>query len=161
MTWVSKLKNFLSQNLFARLFLYAAALVEPFTSIMLFSIIDFPINPYNVVWIGFYSCLLLLWACNRKVSERIINFFLVISNGLLTGLWCLGALMGGVAGPLYVLLLMICPFTDSVLRMAGITLDFTKTLILFFVMVAILVCIIGGILRWDKKCIEQMEGENV
>ncbi len=161
MTWISTLKNFLNQNIIARLFLYLAALVEIFTSVMLFSIMDSPMNPYNVTWISFYSCLLLLWACNKKVSERIVNAVLVVINGLWVGLWCFGALMGGLAGPFYVLLLMICPFADAVLRMAGITLDFTNTLILFLVMAAILVCIIRCVLHWDKNGMEHTEGERI
>lgn len=65
MTRVQKLKQMLNQNIAARLFLYAAALVEPVVTLGTFTKFDFPINPYYVLWISFYACVLLIWACKN------------------------------------------------------------------------------------------------
>ena len=110
MTRVQKLKQMLNQNIAARLFIYAAALVEPVVTLGTFTKFDFPINPYYVLWISFYACVLLIWACNEKTFEQIVNVLLVGLNVSILAIWCFASLMGGLSGLLITFVVLITPF---------------------------------------------------
>lgn len=115
MTRVQKLKQTLNQNPVARILLYLAALVMPMAAYCNINTNAFggafeKLGFHNVMWLGFYSCLLLLWACNQKLWERGINLFFVALNLLpvvilikevsILGFW-------GIAG---VIVLTVVPF---------------------------------------------------
>lgn len=59
-----------------------------------------PVNPYSLMWIGFYSCLFLCWAYKgfwSKVPSVLANLYFM-------GFLLFGSLMGG----LYGILLFLC-----------------------------------------------------
>lgn len=113
MTRVQKLKQFLNQNIAARVILYVSALIMPV-------VMCFELNPsvycpieeigfVNVMWLGFYSSLLLLWACSRKTADKVIsgmmaliNLVLILSvvaiNAATYGVWAgvLGAFLAAI-----------------------------------------------------------------
>ena len=115
MTWISTLKNFLNQNIIARLFLYLAALVEPVTfSYMFFNIayLNSPyfINPYYVLGISFYACVLLWWSSEDGSSQWVISCLLGFVNGLIILIFFFIALIGGAIHLPLLLLFMLFPF---------------------------------------------------
>lgn len=85
MTRVQKLKQMLSRNPVARILLYLAALIMPVAAYCnintnaLFGAFE-KLGFHNVMWLGFYSCLILLWVCNYKRWEKLMNLVLVILN---------------------------------------------------------------------------------
>lgn len=141
MTWVSNLKNFLNQNLFASLFLYVLALVEPVCMIT-FIHFDFMPNPYNVMWISCYACILLWWACDTKFYQRMINVILTFLNISIIGVLCMGSLMGGIYGLFLTLLLLFFPFAVPLMRF--IELPYSSVVI--FIGSLIVAAIIGFII---------------
>ena len=83
MTRVEKLKQTISRNPAARILLYLAALVMPVAAYCNINTNAFggafeKLGFHNVMWLGFYSCLILLWACNYKCREKLVNLVLVI-----------------------------------------------------------------------------------
>ena len=115
MTRVEKLKQTISRNPAARILLYLMALVMPVAAYCNINTNAFggafeKLGFHNVMWLGFYSCLILLWACNYKCREKLVNLVLVILNLLpiiillkeisIYGFW-------GIAG---VIVLTIVPF---------------------------------------------------
>ena len=84
MTRVQKLKQFLNQNIAARVILYVSALIMPVVMCFEFNpSVYCPIEEIgfvNVMWLGFYSSLLLLWACSRKTADKVISGMLALIN---------------------------------------------------------------------------------
>jgi hypothetical protein len=149
MTRVEKLKQTISRNPAARILLYLAALVMPVAAYCNINTNAFggafeKLGFHNVMWLGFYSCLILLWACNYKCREKLVNLVLVILNLLpiiillkeisIYGFW-------GIAG---VIVLTIVPFFN-----------FRST----FIQCAILIIMVGIAFylngdweeRWNRK----------
>lgn len=87
MTRVQKLKQILNQNIVARLFLYASALIMPVVMCFEFNqSVYCPIEEIsfvNVMWLGFYSSLLLVWACFKTTSDKVISIILALVNMVL------------------------------------------------------------------------------
>lgn len=87
MTRIQKLRKFLNQNMVARVLLYASALIMPVVMCFEFNqSLYCPIEEIgfvNVMWLGFYSSLLLLWACFRKPVEKVISGILALLNMVL------------------------------------------------------------------------------
>lgn len=81
-------------------------LVIPIWAIVFFGglILDFDITPY--LWIGFYGCLLscFVW---KKRGWKVLA---IMTNLLPFAFLCFGFLMGGLAGPVYLILKAILPF---------------------------------------------------
>ncbi|MBO5139894.1 MAG: hypothetical protein J6B76_04475, partial [Peptococcaceae bacterium] len=76
MTAVQKIKTFLQQSMIARIALYAVALIFP-AGFALF--MDEPVihTFYDIVWIGFYCCMLLFWLYHEKAREIVLNIALL------------------------------------------------------------------------------------
>lgn len=115
MTRIARLKQLLNQNIVARLVLYAAALLMPVVAYCelnkdIYLIIE-EIGFYNVMWVGFYSCILLFWACNEKLWNWIINIVLVLLNMMPMVLLLFGAyFVGGFQGIFGVVATTVVPF---------------------------------------------------
>lgn len=60
-----------------------------------------PVNPYCLMWIGFYSCLFLCWAYKGFLSKVPS----VLANLYFMGFLLFGSLMGGLYG---ILLFLYC-----------------------------------------------------
>ena len=108
MTAVQKLKTFLQQTMIARIALYAIALIFP-AGFALF--MDEPVihTFYDIVWIGFYCCMLLFWLYHEKTWEIVLNIALLSLYLLPVGLLCFASLMGGILGPVWALAALAIP----------------------------------------------------
>ena len=108
MTTVQKLKTFLQQTMIARIALYALALIIPagFALCM-----DEPVIHvfYDIVWIGFYCCMLLFWLYHEKTWEIVLNIALLSLYLLPVGFLCFASLMGGILGPVWALATLTIP----------------------------------------------------
>ena len=115
MSWVGKLKKFLQQNRIAKILLYIGALVEPVTFALMFYTIGysdslFLVNPYYVLWLSFYACLLLWWLSEEGSAQWIISCLLGLINGLIILVFVFIALIGGAVHLPLLLLFLLCPF---------------------------------------------------
>ena len=108
MTTVQKLKTFLQQSMSARIALYALALIFP-AGFALF--MDEPVIHvfYDIVWIGFYCCMLLFWLYHEKAWEIALNIALLSLYLLPVGFLCFASLMGGILGPVWALATLTIP----------------------------------------------------
>ena len=108
MTAVQKLKTFLQQSMIARIALYAIALIFP-AGFALF--MDEPVihTFYDIVWIGFYCCMLLFWLYHEKAWEIVLNIALLSLYLLPVGFLCFASLMGGILGPVWALATLAIP----------------------------------------------------
>ena len=108
MTTVQKIKTFLQQSMIARIALYAIALIFP-AGFALF--MDEPVIHvfYDIVWIGFYCCMLLFWLYHEKTWEIVLNIALLSLYLLPVGLLCFASLMGGILGPVWALATLTIP----------------------------------------------------
>ena len=108
MTAVQKLKTFLQQSMIARIALYAIALIFP-AGFALF--MDEPVIHvfYEIVWIGFYCCMLLFWLYHEKTWEIVLNIALLSLYLLPVGFLCFASLMGGILGPVWALATLTIP----------------------------------------------------
>lgn len=108
MTTVQKLKTFLQQSMSARIALYALALIFP-AGFALF--MDEPVIHvfYDIVWIGFYCCMLLFWLYHEKAWEIVLNIALLSLYLLPVGFLCFASLMGGILGPIWALATLTIP----------------------------------------------------
>ncbi|WP_040565914.1 hypothetical protein [Peptostreptococcus stomatis] len=64
---------------------------------------------YNWLWCGLYGCILVCVFCRSKIYKAvaiILNFSVIL-------LCAFGSLMGGISGPLIVLLHMVIPFYSA------------------------------------------------
>ena len=122
MSKIQKLHHFLNQNIVAKISLYALAMVVPFINGLFyldalgtnpFNVDLFTLNPYSFNWIGFYSCVLLIWAY-RKKSPTLVAAIVLLNLGPI-GFWGLFALMGGWLGILSYLSMFTIPFQIMVL----------------------------------------------
>lgn len=107
MSKVQHIHNFLNQNIVAKIFLYALALVVPVMNGLLYletldlhtiDIHFFLRNPYYLNWVGFYSCVFLVWAYHKKSPALVTT--IVLCNVCPMGFWCFIALIGGLDGVL-------------------------------------------------------------
>ena len=91
MTRVQKLRKTINQNPVARILLYLATLIP--IVVLYFSFDKFAYCPIEkldyreIMWLGFYGSVILLWACNNKLWEWILNGILVTLN--LAPIWIL------------------------------------------------------------------------
>ncbi len=108
MTTVQKLKTFLQQTMIARIALYAIALIFP-AGFALF--MDEPVihSFYDIVWIGFYCCMLLFWLYHEKAWEIVLTIALLSLYLLPVGFLCFASLMGGILGPVWALATLTIP----------------------------------------------------
>ena len=108
MTTVQKIKTFLQQSMIARIALYAVALIFP-AGFALF--MDEPVihTFYDIVWIGFYCCMLLFWLYHEKAWEIVLNIALLSLYLLPVGFLCFASLMGGILGPVWALATLTIP----------------------------------------------------
>ena len=108
MTTAQKLKTFLQQSMSARIALYALALIFP-AGFALF--MDEPVihTFYDIVWIGFYCCMLLFWLYHEKAWEIALNIALLSLYLLPIGFLCFASLMGGILGPVWALATLTIP----------------------------------------------------
>ena len=122
MSKVQTLHHFLNQNTVAKIFLYALSMVVPVIHGLLyfealnfnpFNVDIFMLNPYYFNWIGFYSCVLLIWAY-RKKSPTLVAI-IVLFNLAPIGFWGLFSLIGGWLGLLSYLSTFTIPFQIMVL----------------------------------------------
>ena len=113
---IKQFHNFLNKSLAAKFVVYALALVLPFVNGLLYiealgvdldNISIWTLNPYYFNWIGFYSCVLLIWAYCKKAS--VLVSIIVMLNLFPAGFWCLFALIGGLPGVLMVLATFTIP----------------------------------------------------
>lgn len=89
-------------------FVFFMVMVVPIWAIAFFGgfILDFDITPY--LWIGFYGCLLSCFVWKNRGWKVLA----VITNLVPFLFLCFGFLMGGWAGPLYLVLKAILPFVS-------------------------------------------------
>ena len=108
MTTVQKIKTFLQQSMIARIALYAVVLIFP-AGFALF--MDEPVIHvfYDIVWIGFYCCMLLFWLYHEKTWEIVLNIALLSLYLLPVGFLCFASLMGGILGPVWALATLAIP----------------------------------------------------
>ena len=108
MTTVQKLKTFLQQTMIARIALYAIALIFP-AGFALFMVEPVIHTFYDIVWIGFYCCMLLFWLYHEKTWEIVLNVALLSLYLLPVGFLCFASLMGGILGPVWALATLTIP----------------------------------------------------
>ena len=112
MEWISNLKYFLRQNKFAKILLYIAALLEPMAWVSIFygivssNPLFAVVNPYYVLWISFYACLVLWWIYDEGSLQWLMNYLVSILNVLIILMFVFVALIGG-AFDLSILVLII------------------------------------------------------
>ena len=116
MTRIQKLKQTLNQNMVARILLYIAALLEPMAWVSIFYGIvssnpQFAVvNPYCVLWISFYACLVLWWIYDEGSLQWLMNYLVSILNVLIILVFVFVALIGGAFDLSMLVLIMIFPF---------------------------------------------------
>ena len=122
MSKVQTLHHFLNQNTVAKICLYALAMVVPVINGLHyldalgtnpFHVDLFKLNPYYFNWIGFYSCVFLIWAY-RKKSPTLVATIVLLNLGPV-GFWGLFSLIGGWLGLLSYLSTFTIPFQIMVL----------------------------------------------
>ena len=171
MTRIQKLRKFLNQNMVARVLLYASALIMPVVMCFEFNqSLYCPIEEIgfvNVMWLGFYSSLLLLWACFRKPAEKVIsgilallNMVLIISvvavNAATYGIWL------GVLG-IFLAVIPFANFYDGIFFSLGIGEWGVLLRCIVFLAIAGLVLYLNGDWqeRWNKNLEENNKEEMV
>lgn len=115
MTRVQKLKQTLKQNMIARILLYVAALLEPMAWVSIFyGIVSsnplYVVNPYYVLWISFYACIVLWWIYDEGSLQWVMNYLVTILNVLIILMFVFVALIGGAFDMAMLVLIMIFPF---------------------------------------------------
>ncbi len=115
MTRVQKLKQILKQNIIIKILLYIAALVEPVVCVCMFSSISspdsiFPVNPYYVLWVSFYACVILWWISNEGTTQWMISCLLSFVNALIILMFVFVALIGGAFDLSMLVIITIFPF---------------------------------------------------
>ena len=81
-------------------------LIFPLTALCEFNMLTSPGLCLNTMWCGLYGCILAC-LCWRSPAARVA---VIIINCIPFALLCLGFLMGGITGPLYLLLRAALPF---------------------------------------------------
>ena len=122
MTWISKLKNFLNQNLFARLFLYILMLMVP---VLFYCEIDYEhyipildrLDAIDFLWVGFYSSILLYWTCCKRWWEVVLITTLLAVNIIPITFYCFAFLFGGILGPFVIILSVLVPFAMPLMNL--------------------------------------------
>ena len=103
------IKDKLKGNRIAKVLSLLAALVMPICVVDMGTtdvIMDL-INPYYLLFCGFYGCILLCLSWERKWLW--LKIVMVVINTIINGFIILVAFMGGAFGPLLALLQMIIP----------------------------------------------------
>ena len=171
MTRIQKLRKFLNQNMVARVLLYASALIMPVVMCFEFNqSLYCPIEEIgfvNVMWLGFYSSLLLLWACFRKPVEKVISGILALLNMVLIlsvvvvnaatyGIWL------GVLG-IFLAVIPFANFYDGIFFSLGIgEWGFLLRCIVFLAIVGLVLYLNGDWQeRWNKNLEENNKEEMV
>ena len=113
--YVQKLKQTLKQNMIARILLYVAALLEPMAWVSIFyGIVSsnplYVVNPYYVLWISFYACIVLWWIYDEGSLQWVMNYLVTILNVLIILMFVFVALIGGAFDMAMLVLIMIFPF---------------------------------------------------
>lgn len=86
------------------------SLVLPVLGLVVF-LFNMDIFIYNWLWCGLYGCILVCIFCKSKAYK----FVAIILNLPVILLCAFGALMGGLAGPLIVLIHMVIPFYSALI----------------------------------------------
>ena len=86
------------------------SLVLPVLGLVVF-LFNMDIFIYNWLWCGLYGCILVCIFCKSKAYK----FVAIILNLPVILLCAFGALMGGLAGPLIVLIHMVIPFYSTLI----------------------------------------------
>ncbi len=86
------------------------SLVLPVLGIVVF-LFNMDIFIYSWLWCGLYGCILVCIFCKSKAYK----FVAIILNLPVILLCAFGALMGGLAGPLIVLIHMVIPFYSTLI----------------------------------------------
>ncbi len=107
-TTLKRLHNFLNKSLVAKLVVYALAWILPAVSYFSF-VGGGHISPYAFTWVGFYSCVLIVWAYHEKPWETVANIILICVNAVPIVFWCFIACMGGLGGLFFALSTLTVP----------------------------------------------------
>lgn len=104
-----KPKERLRGNGIAKALSLMAALVMPVcvVDMGITNLITDLINPYYLLFLGFYGCIFLCLSWERKWLW--LKIVLVVINTIINGFMILVAFMGGASGPLLALMQMIIP----------------------------------------------------
>lgn len=104
---MQKSLKFIRENrIFKMVILIAVFIFPTIVFLEFFQMQKLEIHPYDFMWIGFYSCLLLLLSYNNKIIK-----VLAIALNLVVFLFlAFGSLMGGITAPLWLIAKMIIPF---------------------------------------------------
>lgn len=104
-----RLKERLKGNRIAKVLSLLAALVMPVCVVDMgtTNIITDLINPYYLLFLGFYGCVFMCLSWERKWLW--LKIVLVVINTIINGFIIFVAFMGGAFGPLLALLQMIMP----------------------------------------------------
>lgn len=97
---MNNLKTWANTHAWVKIAVYLLTFLFPALSFAYLSL-QSPVNPYCLMWIGFYSCLFLCWAYQgfwSKVPSVLANLFFM-------GFLFFGSLMGGIYG---ILLFVSC-----------------------------------------------------
>ena len=106
---LTALKNRLRRNKIAKTLSLIAALGMPayiVAMVIVDSLVDI-VNPYYLLFLGFYGCIFLCLSWERKWLW--LKILLCLVNAAINGFIILVAFVGSVEGPLLALLMMIIP----------------------------------------------------
>ena len=157
MSKVQQFHNFLNQNIVAKIFLYACSLVVPAINGLFylealnfnpFNVDILMLNPYFFSWIGFYSCVLLIWAHGKKSSTLVTT--IVLCNLAPMGFWGFFALMGGLSGILMAMSTLTMPL--------AITMMFDGFIAKILVCVGLIILLV--ILGWGIRAFLKLAASN-
>ena len=106
---LTALKNRLRGNKIAKVLSLLAALVMPLCIVCMGTIDSFVdiINPYYLLFLGFYGCIFLCLSWERKWLW--LKILLCLVNAAINGFIILVSFVASVEGPLLALLMMIIP----------------------------------------------------
>lgn len=82
------------------------SLIVPILGVLILANVDFKFNPFNLLWCGFYGCIIVCFLVKSKIYKAaaiILNLSVMVWFGI-------GSLMGGLYGLMLYLLHIIIPF---------------------------------------------------
>ncbi|NBI08302.1 hypothetical protein D3Z33_15725 [Senegalia massiliensis] len=108
---INSLKNSIQENIFLKLIIIISTLIYPTIFVLdildMLGIISIEIfSPVYLMWVGFYSSIILIYF----VGINLINILLVLINVCVTLFIMFGFLMGGIGAVLGITIKMILPF---------------------------------------------------
>lgn len=90
---MENIKTWANTHIWVKIAVYLLTFLFPILSFAYLSL-QSPVNPYCLMWIGFYSCLFLCWAYKGFLSKVLS----VLANLFFMGFLFFGSLMGGLHG---------------------------------------------------------------